>query len=238
MDILILLFFIICCILLVISLLKKQKIEKINYEIQEENKKLYKEKEDTEKEIKFLKEKEEEENNRLKQIKDMTKDMDNAARQAFLDYAQSLDESYNQKEKDYDDLIRILQKAYDNKQDELNNKIKNVQSDLEKIMATRTAAIEAERKEQEIKDKQSFYCPQVAENDLKDAKILKDIEYKLNNPRILRMLIWSTFYQKPMNQVCANVLGGANTVKTGVYKITNQLNNVCYIGQAVDIATR
>ena len=52
------------------------------------------------------------------------------------------------------------------------------------------------------------------------------------------MLIWSTFYQKPMNQVCANVLGGATIIKCGIYKITNQQTNLCYIGQAKDIATR
>ena len=39
-----------------------------------------------------------------------------------------------------------------------------------------------------------------------------------------------------MNTVCSNVLG-PNTV-TGIYKITNQLNDVCYIGQAVDVASR
>ena len=47
----------------------------------------------------------------------------------------------------------------------------------------------AQLKEQEIKNKKAFYCPQVPEADLKDAKVLRDIEYKLNNPRILRMLI-------------------------------------------------
>ena len=52
------------------------------------------------------------------------------------------------------------------------------------------------------------------------------------------MLIWSTFYQKPMNQVCANVLGAAAAEKCGIYKITNQKTDLVYIGQAVDIATR
>ena len=64
-----------------------------------------------------------------------------------------------------------------------------IKKDLEKISSTRAAAMNAQLKEQEIKNKQAFYCPQVPESDLKDAKVLHDIEDKLNNPRILRMLI-------------------------------------------------
>ena len=41
-----------------------------------------------------------------------------------------------------------------------------------------------------------------------------------------------------MNQVCANVLGGATVEKCGIYKITNQETDLCYIGQSKDIATR
>ena len=50
------------------------------------------------------------------------------------------------------------------------------------------------------------------------------------------MLIWKTYYQKPMTNLCNNIIG-LNT-KCGIYKITNQLDDMCYIGQSVDIATR
>ena len=39
-----------------------------------------------------------------------------------------------------------------------------------------------------------------------------------------------------MNQLCNNIIGVK--IKSGIYKITNQLTNMCYIGQAVDIAKR
>lgn len=39
-----------------------------------------------------------------------------------------------------------------------------------------------------------------------------------------------------MSQLCNNILG-TSTV-SGIYKITNQLTDAYYIGQAVDIATR
>ena len=50
------------------------------------------------------------------------------------------------------------------------------------------------------------------------------------------MLIWQTFFQKNMTTLCNNVLG-TKTV-TGIYKITNLNTNMCYIGQAVDVASR
>jgi hypothetical protein len=66
--------------------------------------------------------------------------------------------------------------------------------------------------------------------------VLESIKPKLNQPRILSMLIWQTFWRTPMTNLCNNVVG--KTTKTGIYKITNQKTKECYIGQAVDIATR
>ena len=104
------------------------------------------------------------------------------------------------------------------------------------MKATRAAVIEAHNKEQDIKENKEFYmlCPKTA--DVDDIKRLERIKPDLHNPRILSMLIWSTFFQKPMTALCNKVLG-VNQV-TGIYKITNQLNDMCYVGQAVDVATR
>jgi hypothetical protein len=100
----------------------------------------------------------------------------------------------------------------------------------------RTSALEAQLREKEIKEQKEFYSLKIPENDLKDAKILRDIEYKLSNPRVLRMLIWQTFYQKPMTQLCNNIIG--TKAESGIYKITNQITDSCYIGQSLDLAER
>lgn len=50
------------------------------------------------------------------------------------------------------------------------------------------------------------------------------------------MLIWQTWFQKPLKALAANILG-TSTV-TGIYKITNIITGECYIGQAADIAAR
>ena len=46
-------------------------------------------------------------------------------------------------------------------------------------------------------------------NDLKDISILDSIKPKLNNPRILSMLIWQTYFRKPMTDLCNNIIGTA-----------------------------
>ncbi len=237
-DIFIITFLIICCILLVINIIRKHKFLEIDNETIEKNKKLEIEKIIKTKELEGIEHNIEVKKMALKAAEDLTRNMNAAAHEAFTQYHDSLDQEYKNVEHEHDKAIDILQKNYDNLQDSLIQKIENTRKDLDKISATRAAALEAQLKEQETKNKQSFYCPQVSEVDLKDVKILRDIEYKLNNPRILRMLIWSTFYQKPMNQVCANVLGAATAEKCGIYKITNQKTDLVYIGQAVDIATR
>ena len=50
------------------------------------------------------------------------------------------------------------------------------------------------------------------------------------------MLMWQTWWQKPLKALAANILG-TSTV-TGIYKITNIITGECYIGQAADIASR
>ena len=95
---------------------------------------------------------------------------------------------------------------------------------------------EAQIREQEIADDIEKYSLNISENELTDIYILEQIKPKLNQPRILSMLIWSTFYQKPMTSLCNNLLGLKPVC--GIYKITNQKDQLSYIGQSVDIAKR
>lgn len=140
-------------------------------------------------------------------------------------YCDSLEVSYAEAERLHDEAMKTL-------------KIERVaiDEDLKKLQATRKASIEAFRREEEIKQKLEFYCLTPKTADINDIQTLEGIKYRLNNPRILSMLIWSTYFQKDMTALCNRVLG-LNTV-TGIYKITNQQTNKCYIGQSVDVSKR
>ena len=210
--------------------------DKINKEIEKENQKLVQEKE------MFLKEIDAYQQNLINIQQAMqsagisAEEACRAMRQNFENYETILDKEYQEKEEEYDNLLKDLYNAYDEEQVELLDEIQEIKENLEYLRSTRAAAIQAQIKEKEIKEQLSFYCLSPTENELDDIKALERVKPNLHQPRILCMLIWSTYFQKPMTVLCNNVLGTA--VVTGVYKITNQETGECYIGQAVDVAKR
>lgn len=181
------------------------------------------------------------------QIDHLIEQSKTTASTALEAWCEKLDNDYRAKEKEYNQYLSTLNSSYEQQQAklmqsyektsiELTEKIKLLQDELKNIENTKLAVLEAQKKEQQIKEKLSFYCVTVSAADAADIKVLERIKPELKSPRILSMLIWSTYYQKPMTTLCTNVLGINNVC--GIYKITNQTNGYCYIGQAVDMAKR
>lgn len=233
-------FLILSCILLIYTYKCKNKINVLNTNIANENyildlqnQSLKEKEQEIEKSIKI----------KIQELNDISHSIENdfenkkaLSNKAFESYCDTLDNSYKEKEREYQEHLSLLGVSYEEHQLDLLRKTDKIREELDSIKATRTAAIQAQIKEKEIKEKREFYmlCPKTA--DIDDIRRLERIKPDLHNPRILSMLIWSTFFQKPMTTLCNNVLG-TSTV-TGIYKITNQENDMCYIGQAVDVATR
>lgn len=111
----------------------------------------------------------------------------------------------------------------------------SIRKELEKIRATRAAAMEAQLREEEIKNKATFYTLQINEADRRDVSYLQSIEFNLREARPLRMLIWSTFYRDKVNDLAARV-GAVGAC--GIYKITHIDSGISYIGQATNIKDR
>ena len=213
--------------------IENDKLQKTNSQLRESSIKLQEE----------LSRQSSELNNKKEQLNDLqnniTKTINNQeelSKKAFENYCQILEKDYEEKEKEYDMYEDALNTAYSNLQLQLLQEMNETKAELAQIEATRAAAIQAKLKEKEIKDKLSFYCLKISDNDLSDIKILERIKPQLNQPRILSMLIWKTYFQKPMTNLCNNIIG--TSTKCGIYKITNQKDDMCYIGQSVDLATR
>lgn len=181
------------------------------------------------------------------QIDHLIEQSKTTASTALEAWCEKLDNDYRTKEKEYNQYLSTLNSSYEQQQaklmqsyeqtsTELTERIKKLQDELKSIENTKLAILEAQKKEQQIKEKLSFYCVTLSEAEAADIRVLERIKPELKAPRILSMLIWSTYYQKPMTTLCNNVLG-TNTI-CGIYKITNQKNDCCYIGQAVDVAKR
>ena len=155
---------------------------------------------------------------------------------AFKNYCDILEKKYKEVEEEHDMEIEALNTAYSNLQLKLLREADEVRSDLDKIKATRTAAIEAARREKDIESNLTFYCLDISDADKRDIAKLEALKPSLNKPRVLSMLIWQTWFQKPLKALSANVVGATDA--TGIYKITNIKTKECYIGQAIHIKDR
>jgi uncharacterized protein YoxC len=186
-------------------------------------------------------------NNNIKQKKEQLEDIQSTitsstkakeelSQKAFENYCEILEKQYQEAEDEYASYKDAMETAYSNKQLELLQQIEEVQQELTQIESTRAAAIQAQLKEKEIEENLSFYCLQVTDPELRDIAVLESIKPKLNQPRVLSMLIWQTFFRTPMTNLCNNVIG--KTDKTGIYKITNLKTKECYIGQAANLSDR
>ena len=219
----------------------KAKDEKNKLEYQISNLKLEKDKLNyeqlnTKNDIKNLKEQINIYTENLRQIDETISNSKLRSQEAFESYCDILDSAYRNTEKEYSELEDSLKEAYAIAQEKLLAETSEIQKELDKIKATRTAAIEAQIREKKIKEQQSFYCLKISDADIADIQKLENIKKTLNKPRVLSMLIWQTWFQKPLKALAANILG-TSTV-TGIYKITNIITGECYIGQAADVASR
>ncbi len=145
-----------------------------------------------------------------------------------------IEKKYEETEEEYEKNIENLKQAYEDIQDELIEEREEAQLEINKLIDTRAAAIRAYAREITIEENAEDFKIELSAAELNDIKTLEHIKPQLSQPRVLSMLIWSTYYQKPMNSLCSK--RGANV--TGIYKITNLTTKECYIGQAVDVGTR
>lgn len=99
-----------------------------------------------------------------------------------------------------------------------------------------TVAVEAAKRQEEMRQQQNFYRLIIPESDMREIAQLRAVEPYLRDKEALNKVIWKVYYEKPYTDMVGRVVG--SNVKTGIYKITNIENEMCYIGQAVNIADR
>jgi hypothetical protein len=90
------------------------------------------------------------------------------------------------------------------------------------------AAVEASKREQSIKDKNNFYKLNLSDIDVKEIKKLREITPYLRDSKPLNKVIWKVYYEHPYSALIGRVVGVGK--HTGIYKITNLINGMCYIG--------
>lgn len=98
------------------------------------------------------------------------------------------------------------------------------------------ASVEANKRAEEIRSQSDFYKLIIPKEDLDEIKELREVEKHLRNPEPLNKIIWKCYYEKPTTDLIGRVIGSGT--HTGIYKITNLTNQMCYVGQAANLAER
>lgn len=140
------------------------------------------------------------------------------AEEAFSAFMSTLEEAYNATEAEHDEKVAALQ------------------AEFQKWKSAQDAIIQARLREQELNEKENFYKISLTEDDLQDIETLENIKPHIKKPEILSKLIWTTYYQKGIGNLCSNVLGDKTVC--GIYKLTDTTTDLIYIGQSVNVAQR
>ena len=99
---------------------------------------------------------------------------------------------------------------------------------LEELRNSVNAAVESAKRQADEKNKELFYCINLSSSDIEEIKKLQEIIPMLKNPEALNKVVWKVYYENPTSDLIGRVIG--KDVKTGIYKITNLQNQMCYVG--------
>ena len=131
-----------------------------------------------------------------------------------------------------EDCVSSFQQQITAKQNELSE----VNKKLSDLTAKLTSAVEAAKRAEELRIKQDFYRLQLSQADIDEIARLREVTPYLRDSEPLNKVIWKVYYEKPYTDLIGRVVGTG--IHTGIYKITNIENQMCYIGQAANIADR
>ena len=139
--------------------------------------------------------------------------------------------------KHYEETEAIAIKKHDETVASLDLEIQAVKDKLASYQSQEAAAVEANKRKFEEAHKQDFYRLILSDKDVEDVKnIRKCIPYFKDGGEALNKVIYKVYYERPYNDLIGRLFG--SRTPSGIYKITNIENGMCYVGQSVNIAER
>lgn len=158
--------------------------------------------------------------------------LDRALEQAGARY-QAEEEAYRN---EYLETLREFSEWWQKEMDSCQEQTLTARATLQDLQQKVDSAVEASKRAEELRQSVDFYRLQLSDLDLKEIEMLRNVTPYLRDKEPLNKVIWKVYYEKPTTDLIGRVVGSGT--KTGIYKITNIENNMCYVGQAVNIADR
>lgn len=141
-----------------------------------------------------------------------------------------LDDKYNLTVVDYENKMFDIRCKFETEEQDLNSQIIQKRNEI-------NALIEQFKKDEEARKEADFYRIPITSAAQNDINKLKGVAAQLNNPATLYKLIWKEYYENGFNAMIGRVLGN-DKEKSGIYKITDTRNQMCYIGQTTNFKNR
>ena len=228
----------ICLIVILIFYIVKfrNKTKKIDNQIEKEKEEILFS--SLEKEYETLKEKSQE---KLRQYEEEERKKINEKLKEIQQYCEEIiskevNTKKNQEEIDCQKEIQLIKEEYELKKLDLQSEIIDIEKNYAKLKNQVNNATLAAKREEEKKNNIKFYQVNLSQEDKEDIEKLKEIEKKLSRPDVLNKLIYKVYLEKPTTDLVNRVIGPDSV--TGIYKITNIVNQMTYVGQSVDLKAR
>lgn len=139
-------------------------------------------------------------------------------------------------ENEYNNIVADTIQRFQNETQRLDGIIEEKKQKLVELQSKVDAATEVNKRAELERNEKDFYRLQLSEQDIEEIEKIRSIIPYLRSAEPINKVIWTVYYQKPYTDLIGRVVGSGR--KTGIYKITNIENQMCYVGQAVDIADR
>ena len=149
------------------------------------------------------------------------------------------DDLFNHREEAKNLYLQMTEEAVQEYQEaiaEKQRKLNYLTTQLEIKQVDVNLAVEAAQRKMEMENKQDYYRICLSEEDVAEIKRLREVLPYLRDKTPLNKVIYKVYYEKPLTDMIGRVVGSG--VHTGIYKITNIENQMCYVGQAANIADR
>lgn len=163
-------------------------------------------------------------------IKEKTKAEINNYNEAINHYKQEYTELLSDSAKDFQISIQKQNVELENQ----NELLKSLNAEIENARKIAASAVAENKRIAEEENKKDFYRLVLSQEDLDEISTLRKVHLRHKEP--LNKVIWKVYYEKPYTDLIGRVVGVGT--HCGIYKITNLKNNMCYIGQAVNISDR
>lgn len=159
---------------------------------------------------------------------------------------EKINEYYNIKKKEVDQIYDSLITEKENSIYEAENKLQELrdsyfnqeniyQNKIEEAKTTYTLVLNQAKALARSQDEYKYMCLQLSDCDKSDIDYLYSMSQKLNHPDTIYKLIWSEYIQKPFNELLR-----VNSIDevSGIYKITNIKDKKAYIGKSTNVKKR